>query len=115
MVTSRYLDRVDLVTSHCLCRVQKIAERPLLVEIRSPWENGDSEFSDGRLRRELLDREIFSTRQEAQILNAWWRQRDNSVRRHSALGYRHPTPATWVFPIAAPPSIPVLAFGVGLH
>jgi len=103
------------VTSHCLCRVQEIGERPLLVEIRSPWENGYSEFFDGRLRHELLDREIFYTRQKAQILIEWWRQQYNAVRRHSALGYRPPAPATRVFPIAAPPSIPMLAFGVGLH
>ena len=101
------------MTSHCLCRVQEIGERPLLVEIRSPWENGYSEFFDGRLRHELLDREIVYTRQKAQILIEWWRQRYN--RRPSALGYRPPAPATRVFPIAAPPSIPVLAFGVGLH
>ena len=87
----------------------------MLVEIRSPWENGDSEFFDRRLRYELLDREIFYTSQEAQILIEWWRQRYNTVRRHSALGYRPPASATRVFPIAAPPSIPGLAFRAGLH
>ena len=95
-----------VVTSHCLCRVQEIGERPLLVEIRSLWENCYSEFFDGRFRHELLDREIFYTRQKAQILIEWWRQRYNTVRRHSVLGYRPPAPATRVIPIAAPPSIP---------
>ena len=63
-------------------------ERPLLIELRSPSENGDSESSYGKLWDELLDREIFYTLREAQVLIEWWRQQDNTVRRHSALGYR---------------------------
>jgi hypothetical protein len=70
---------------------------------------------NGKLRDELLDREIFYTLQEARILVEGWRQRYNTVRRHSALSYRPPAPATRVFPIAASPSISVLALGVGLH
>ena len=39
-------------------------------------------------RDELLDREIFYTLTEAQILIERWRQQYNTVRPHSALGYR---------------------------
>ena len=44
------------------------------------------------LRDELLDREIFYTLQEAQVLIERWRQHYNRFRPHSALGYRPPAP-----------------------
>ena len=46
----------------------------------------------GRLRDELLDREIFDTLMEAKVLVAQWRRHYNHVRPHSALGYRPPGP-----------------------
>jgi len=42
--------------------------RTLFIAPGSPWENGYSESFHGTLRDELLDREIFFTLQEAQIL-----------------------------------------------
>ena len=47
----------------------------------------------GKLRDELLDREIFYTWTEAKILIERWRRQYNTVRPHSALGYRPPAPA----------------------
>ena len=44
------------------------------------------------LRDELLDREIFYTLSEAKILLERWRREYNTVRPHSALGYRPPAP-----------------------
>ena len=44
------------------------------------------------LRDELLDREIFYTLTEAMILIERWRREYNTVRPHSALGYRPPAP-----------------------
>ena len=41
----------------------------LFIEPGSPWENGYVESFNGKLRDELLDREIFYTLTEAQILN----------------------------------------------
>jgi hypothetical protein len=38
----------------------------------------------------LLNREIFYTLQEAQIMIERWRREYNTVRLHSALGYRSP-------------------------
>jgi putative transposase len=67
--------------------------RTLFIEPGSPWENGYSESFNGKLRDELLDREIFFTLREAQVLIAGWRQHYNTVRPHSALGYRPPAPA----------------------
>ena len=43
------------------------------------------EFKD-----ELLHREIFYSLQEAHILVEQWRREYNTIRRHSALGYRPP-------------------------
>ena len=50
------------------------------------------ESFNGKLRDELLDREIFYTLTEAKILIERWRREYNTVRPHSALGYRSPAP-----------------------
>ena len=50
------------------------------------------ESFNGKLRDELLDREIFYTLQEVQILTEGYRQTYNRIRPHSSLGYRPPTP-----------------------
>jgi putative transposase len=46
----------------------------------------------GKLRDELLNGEIFYNLKEAQILIERWRREYNTVRPHSALGYRRPAP-----------------------
>ena len=66
----------------------------LFIEPGSPWENGYLESSNGKLRDDLLDREIFYTLTEAQILIDRWRRQYNTMRPHSALGYRPPAPET---------------------
>ena len=66
----------------------------LCIEPGSPWENGYVESFNGKLRDELLDREIFFTLAEAKILIERWRREYNTVRPHSALGYRPPAPET---------------------
>jgi transposase InsO family protein len=68
--------------------------KPLYIEPGSPWENGYCESFNGKLRDELLAREIFYTLKEAQILIERWRRHYNTVRPHSALGYRPPAPET---------------------
>ena len=60
----------------------------LFIEPGSPWENGSVESLNGRLRDDLLDREIFYTLTEAKILIERWQREDNTVRPLSALGYR---------------------------
>ena len=48
--------------------------------------------SNARFRDELLNGEIFYSLREAQILIERWRHHYNTVRPHSALGYRPPAP-----------------------
>ena len=62
------------------------------IEKASPWEKGHNESFNGKLRDELLDAEIFYALAEARVLIEAWRQHDNKVRPHSALGYRPPAP-----------------------
>ena len=64
----------------------------LFIEPGSPWENGYIESFNGKLRDELLNREIFTTLIEASILIEEWRKEYNQVRPHSALNYRPPAP-----------------------
>ena len=56
------------------------------------WENGYIESFNGKLRDELLNREIFYTLEEAKILIESWRREYNRIRPHSSLGYRPPAP-----------------------
>ena len=58
----------------------------------SPWENGYIESFNGKLRDELLNREIFMTLTEAKVLIEQWRQEYNQVRPHSSLSYKPPAP-----------------------
>jgi transposase InsO family protein len=58
----------------------------------SPWENGYNESFNGKLRDELLNREIFYSLKEVQILTERRRREYNTVRPHSSLGYRPPVP-----------------------
>lgn len=62
------------------------------IEPGSPWENGYNESFNGKLRDELLNREIFYSLKEAQILIEQCRRHYNEVRPHSSLGYRPPAP-----------------------
>ena len=64
----------------------------MFIEPGSPWENDYVESFNGTLRDELLNREIFYTVTEAKILIERWRREYNTVRPHSALGYRPPAP-----------------------
>ena len=66
----------------------------LFIEPGSPWENGYIESFNGKLRNELLDREIFDTLYESQVLIERWRIQYNTIRPHSSLGYRPPAPET---------------------
>jgi len=58
----------------------------LFIEPGSPWENGYNESFNGKLRDELLNREIFYTLAEAKVLIGEWRKQYNTIRPHSTLG-----------------------------
>ena len=66
----------------------------LFIEPGSPWENGYIESFNGKLRDELLKREVFDTLYEAKVLIERWRIEYNTIRPHSSLGYRPPAPET---------------------
>jgi transposase InsO family protein len=70
----------------------QVGVQTLFIEPGSPWENGYVESFNGKLRDELLNREIFSSLREAQVLIEAWREEYNRRRPHSALGYRPPAP-----------------------
>ena len=72
--------------------LNRLGVKTLFIEPGSPWENGYIESFNGKLRDELLDREIFTTLEEAKVLIEQWRRDYNHVRPHSALGYQPPAP-----------------------
>ena len=74
--------------------VGRVGAKTLFIGSGSPWENGYVESFNGKLRDEFLDREIFYTLKEAQVLIEQWRKLYNEIRPHSALGYKPPAPAT---------------------
>jgi transposase InsO family protein len=74
--------------------LNRLGVKTLYIEPGSPWENGYIESFNGKLRDELLDREILTTLEEARILIKQWRKEYNQVRPHSAKNYRPPAPET---------------------
>ncbi len=72
--------------------LSRLAVQTLYIEPGSPWEKGDNESFNGKLRDELLNGEMFYTLREAQVMIERWRQHYNTIRPHSALGYRPPAP-----------------------
>lgn len=65
--------------------------KTLYIEPGAPWENAYSETFISRLRDELLERELFVTLKEAQVLLEDYREHYNHHRPHGALGYLSPT------------------------
>jgi hypothetical protein len=54
--------------------LQAVEVKTLFIEPCSPWENGRVESFNGKLRDELLDREVFDTLLEAKVLIERWRR-----------------------------------------
>jgi len=81
--------------------LDRLGVKTLFIEPGSPWENGYIESFNGKLRDELLNREIFTTLHEAKILIEQWRKEYNHVRPHSSLGYRPPAPKA-IMPVIMP-------------
>jgi transposase InsO family protein len=72
--------------------LSRLGVKTLFIEPGSPWENGYIESFNGKLRDELLNREVFTTLEEARVLIEQWRREYNQIRPHSALGYCPPAP-----------------------
>jgi putative transposase len=94
-----------------------VGAKTAFIALGSPWENGYCESLNSRLRPplglhasrcratdELLNGEVFYTLREAQILIERWRHHHNTVRPHSALGYRPPVPES-MMPIDQRPTM----------
>lgn len=76
----------------------------------SPWENGNVESFHASLRAELLDRELFFSVAEANVMLENWREEYNITRPHGSLGYQSPAAASKrELPLRATPCAPVHA------
>jgi putative transposase len=76
-----------------------IGVKMLYIEPGSPWENGYIESFNGKLRDELLNREMFNNLTEARVLIEEWRREYNTIRPHSAKSYRPPAPEAVLMPM----------------
>ena len=72
---------------------------PLFIAKGSPWENGYVESFNGKLRDELLNRELFLSLAEARWVIDRWRIDYNHHRPHSGLDYC--TPAAFAAPLCS--------------
>ena len=84
--------------------LNRLGVKTLFIGLESPWENGYIESFKGKLTDELLNREIFTTLLEAQILIENWRKEYNQIRPHSSLVYRPPAPEA-IKPFYTPASL----------
>lgn len=82
----------EFVAKEVCSWLSRIGVKTLFIEPGSPWENGYVESFNGKLRDEVLNREVFDTLLEAKVLVERWRREYNHVRPHSSLGYRPPAP-----------------------
>jgi len=62
----------------------------------SPWRNGYVESFNSRIRDECLNIISFWSLAHAQVIISDWKKEYNTIRPHSALGYR--TPAEYAEP-----------------
>lgn len=72
--------------------LNRLGVKTLFIEPGSPWENGYIESFNGKMRDELLNREVFTTLDEAKVLIGQWKTEYNHVRPHSSKGYQPPAP-----------------------
>ena len=82
--------------------------KTLFIAKGSHWENGYIESSGGKLRDELLNRELFLSQEEARWVIDRWRLDYNHHRIHSSLEYQTPAAfaAGCVLPASATPAPP---------
>ena len=99
--------------------IAAVGARTAYIMPGSPWENGYCESFNSKLRDELLNGEIFYTLEEAKVVIEGWRRHYNTVRPHSALGYRPPAPQAVQWPAThagpASPATPAVAPTPGMH
>ena len=92
---------------HCQQIIEALSDvmlwRGIPEQIRS--DNGPEFIAKqhGKLRDECLNGEIFYSLKEAQVVIEQWRVQYNTVRPHSALGYRPPAPGAYSPPLPLKP------------
>ena len=94
---------VSLIPSHG--NLGAVGAKTANFEPGSPWENGYIESFHARFRDELLDGEIFYTLREAQVVIGEWRRHYNTVRPHSAIGWRPPLAPESFIPVDHRPTM----------
>jgi putative transposase len=72
------------------CWLPSKGTEPIPVAAGSPWENGYIESFNGRFRDEFLEAEVFESVPDARSKGQWFRREFNTIRPHSALGYKTP-------------------------
>ena len=92
----RFDNGAELIAKKVGAWIGAVGSKTAFVEPGSTWENGYCESFNARFRDELLNGEVFYSIREAQILIESWRRHYNTVRPHSALGYRPPAPEAFV-------------------
>jgi transposase InsO family protein len=80
--------------------LKQAAVSTLYIQKASPWENGYVESFNGKLRDELLNRELFLSLAEARYVLDEWRLEYNHRRPHSGIGWQ--TPAGFAATLAGP-------------
>jgi transposase InsO family protein len=70
--------------------LEKASVEALFIAKGSPWENGYVESFNGKLRDDLLNRELFLSLEEARWVIDRWRLDYNHRRIHSSLDYQTP-------------------------
>jgi len=73
--------------------LSNVGVKTLFIEPGAPWENAYIESFNGRMRDELLNRELFTSLREAIVIIEEWRQEYNRDRPHSSLDYLSPQEA----------------------
>jgi putative transposase len=75
--------------------LQSSGSEPHYIDPGCPWQNGFTESFHGKLRDELLDREVFASVAEAQVRLGVHRRWYNEERPHSSLKYVPPAKFAW--------------------
>ncbi len=78
-------DGGEFVAKDVRAWIEAVGAKTAFIEPSSPWENGYVESFNARFRDELLNREVFYSLREAQIIIEAWRKHYNTKRPHSAL------------------------------
>lgn len=66
--------------------LSRLGVKTLYIEPGSPWENGYVESFNGKLRDEVLNREVFDTLLDAKVLVERWRREYNHILPYGSSG-----------------------------